>query len=175
MKDLKTFDDLFSGDCLFRIPNYQRGYAWQRPQINDFWEDLINLRKQMHYTGMITIKKLKKKDVYNAWREDQWALDAGFTPYHVVDGQQRITTVVILINSMVQYAKQKGYDSIASTPIQEIQSKYLFREFNKMKSFIFGYEVDNPSFMYLKFRILDSNEQESVDESYYTNNLCNAK
>ena len=31
------------GKTIFRIPDYQRGYAWQTTQLNDFWEDLINL------------------------------------------------------------------------------------------------------------------------------------
>ena len=29
---------------LFRIPDYQRGYAWQQSQQADFWDDLINLQ-----------------------------------------------------------------------------------------------------------------------------------
>lgn len=39
---------------IFRIPDYQRGYAWQKQQLNDFWEDLINLNSsRKHYTGLI--------------------------------------------------------------------------------------------------------------------------
>lgn len=26
---------------LFRIPDYQRGYAWQQSQLIDFWDDLV--------------------------------------------------------------------------------------------------------------------------------------
>lgn len=29
---------------IFRIPDYQRGYAWQREQLRAFWEDLVNLK-----------------------------------------------------------------------------------------------------------------------------------
>lgn len=29
---------------LFRIPDYQRGYAWQQSQLADFWDDLIHLQ-----------------------------------------------------------------------------------------------------------------------------------
>ena len=36
---LKSLEDLFDGRFL-RIPDYQRGYAWQEHQLNDFWEDL---------------------------------------------------------------------------------------------------------------------------------------
>ena len=29
---------------LFRIPDYQRGYAWLQQQLVDFWDDLVNLQ-----------------------------------------------------------------------------------------------------------------------------------
>ncbi|EAK5748771.1 DUF262 domain-containing protein [Campylobacter lari] len=33
---------MFDGKYL-RIPDYQRGYAWEYNQLKDFWEDLENL------------------------------------------------------------------------------------------------------------------------------------
>ena len=42
MEEPKSLDSLFK-EKIFRIPDYQRGYAWQREQLKDFWEDLINL------------------------------------------------------------------------------------------------------------------------------------
>ena len=32
---------------LFRIPDYQRGYAWQQSQLVDFWDDLTNLQEDI--------------------------------------------------------------------------------------------------------------------------------
>ena len=76
--NLKTLFELFN-DKVFCIPDYQRGYAWGKLQINDFWSDLNNLDKdRIHYTGMITVKN---KEEY----------------YHVIDGQQRLTTIMILL------------------------------------------------------------------------------
>ena len=40
--ELKSFSEIFN-ECIFRIPDYQRGYAWGTDQLVDFWEDLINL------------------------------------------------------------------------------------------------------------------------------------
>jgi uncharacterized protein with ParB-like and HNH nuclease domain len=40
MDEPKSLDSLFK-DKIFRIPYYQRGYAWQKSQLKDFWEDLI--------------------------------------------------------------------------------------------------------------------------------------
>lgn len=175
--DLRTFNDLFSDDCLYRIPNYQRGFAWQLTHVNDFWNDLINLRLgNNHYTGMITIQKLRKSNGYEKWEDDLWFLDQNnHFAFHIVDGQQRVTTFVLLINSIVQYAEKKNIGTIGSLSIQEIRSKYICRREKGMSSYVFGYEVDNPSFRYLKFRIFENDERESVEESYYTNNLAKAK
>ena len=85
--ELQSLDQLFQNK-LFRIPDYQRGYAWQRPQLVDFWEDLLNLQDyRYHYTGMLSLKTLKRSDIEN-WGSDLWMLDKGFKPCHIVDGQQ---------------------------------------------------------------------------------------
>ncbi|WP_038028044.1 DUF262 domain-containing protein, partial [Picosynechococcus sp. NKBG15041c] len=55
----KSLDNLFEKK-IFRIPDYQRGYAWQKSQLKDFWEDLINLPdNRSHYTGVLTLKEVK--------------------------------------------------------------------------------------------------------------------
>jgi uncharacterized protein with ParB-like and HNH nuclease domain len=42
--ELISLSTLFQ-NRLFRIPDYQRGYAWKKEQLVDFWEDLLNLTK----------------------------------------------------------------------------------------------------------------------------------
>ena len=34
---------------LFRTPDYQRGYAWKREQLADFWDDLMNLQEDRYH------------------------------------------------------------------------------------------------------------------------------
>lgn len=47
---------------LFRIPDYQRGYAWLQQQLVDFWDDLVNLQAdRYHYTGLLSLKPLKAR------------------------------------------------------------------------------------------------------------------
>ena len=61
MAELKSLDDLFKGK-IFRIPDYQRGYAWQISHLRDFWEDLINLpHGRSHYTGVLTLKDVSSE------------------------------------------------------------------------------------------------------------------
>ena len=40
--ELQNLEEIFQGN-IFRIPDYQRGYAWKAPQVQDFWEDLVSL------------------------------------------------------------------------------------------------------------------------------------
>ena len=102
--ELQSLDQLFQNK-LFRIPDYQRGYAWQQTQLVDFWEDLLNLQdNRYHYTGMLSLKTLKRTDIEN-WGTDLWMLDKGFKPCHIVDGQQRITTFIILLNEIICFVR----------------------------------------------------------------------
>lgn len=58
--ELQSLSMLFQ-NRLFRIPDYQRGYAWQQPQLVDFWDDIINLQEdRYHYTGLLSLKQLKR-------------------------------------------------------------------------------------------------------------------
>jgi hypothetical protein len=51
--DKKTLTTLFA-ESLFRIPDYQRGYAWEEKQWKDFIQDvavLVGDEVKSHYTG----------------------------------------------------------------------------------------------------------------------------
>ena len=104
MNELVSLSDLFN-QKIFRIPDYQRGYAWKNQQLEDFWDDLYNLTgDRIHYTGMLSLKQLKIEDC-TTWVEEKWILGT-YKPYHIVDGQQRLTTFIILLNSIISLAQQ---------------------------------------------------------------------
>ena len=74
MNEPKSLDSLFDKK-IFRIPDYQRGYAWQKGHLKDFWEDLINLSDdRSHYTGVLTLKEISLKEVLETDNEF-WLVD----------------------------------------------------------------------------------------------------
>lgn len=51
MKELESLKNIFK-DRIFKIPDYQRGYAWTTRELKDFWEDVVSLPSdRYHYTG----------------------------------------------------------------------------------------------------------------------------
>lgn len=162
---------------LYRIPDYQRGYAWGESQLRDFWEDLVNLRfDKGHYTGLLTFK------IHNGDLDpsEKQLVDNGYEKYDVVDGQQRLTTCIIFLNAIIAFAREispkKKDDEIALglESVKDIVAQYICKmnPSGIIKSYLFGYSVDNPSQDYLKYRILQvENSDQHVEETYYTKNL----
>ncbi|WP_221040205.1 DUF262 domain-containing protein [Gelria sp. Kuro-4] len=79
--------DLFRGKA-FVIPDYQRSFAWTRQQVEALWEDLCDntASSRRHFMGTIIMKEVKKAD-----------RAALAKTYEIVDGQQRLTCLVMLV------------------------------------------------------------------------------
>lgn len=171
--ELQTLSKLFT-ERLFRIPDYQRGYAWGKDQLEDFWSDLLNIEDgRNHYTGVLTLETVPK-DQFSNWEEDQWIIESkSYTPFYVVDGQQRLTTSIILV-SCIASTLHSPNDELNYTPKHEIEKRYLFQSKNggASRSYMFGYEKDNPSYEYLKTEIFgEKSASARHEETVYTNNL----
>jgi hypothetical protein len=168
--------DTFFNSRVFRIPDYQRGYAWGRRQLDDFWQDLNRLRNDRnHYTGQLTIEKVPETQ-WKKWEDEKWLIEGkGFKPYYVVDGQQRLTTAIILIKSLLDRLSEG--EQLAFTEKADLTKKYLVQTAGSVShAYLFGYEKDNPSYEYLKTQILgeSSNTFHGV-ETTYTANLEGAR
>ncbi|MBT2746514.1 MULTISPECIES: DUF262 domain-containing protein [unclassified Lysobacter] len=75
----------------FVVPHYQRGYAWKQEQWLALWNDLDNLYRlgaTSHFVGMLMLRTQGSRA-------------------EVVDGQQRLTTMMILANALREAAGQK--------------------------------------------------------------------
>lgn len=94
---------LISKGCsYYNIPEYQRGYKWTTANVVQLLEDLKNFRKtdkdQFYCIQNITITKSK--------HNEKWCMN-------VIDGQQRLTTLFILISYLQRNMKDKIIDESA--------------------------------------------------------------
>ena len=176
-QQLYSLSKLFT-ERLYRIPDYQRGYAWTEKQLKDFWGDLLQLeRDKNHYLGVLTLEQVPKKTV-ETWRDDYWIVDSkSYSPYHIVDGQQRLTTAIILIQSIIESVEEGT--RLNYNTLDEIRKRFIYdsKDEGISRSYMFGYERDNPSYEFLKTKIFlePSGSSETPQETVYTHNLEFAK
>ena len=78
---------------LFEIPNYQRAYSWGSRQRDDLFNDIKNILKEKNERHfMATIVCLHRK-------EEELGTDV-YDRLDIVDGQQRLTTLILLLNAI---------------------------------------------------------------------------
>jgi hypothetical protein len=175
---LKSLSELFNRR-IYRIPDYQRGYSWmvedgEDHQLKDFWDDLIRLGgERAHYTGQITLEAVSKAKWERWGEEERWLLNDGWKAFYVVDGQQRLTTSIILLKAVLD--RLKGKKPLGAESRDELLGRYLFRHQRLLTCPIFGYERDNPSHEFFRARILGiASNRGSDTETKYTANLQGA-
>ena len=89
----KTIKNLFNGRTIFNIPKYQRAYTWEEKQIEEFVNDLENQDPDKDYfLGTILFQDRGMSD--------------DFDHIDIVDGQQRITTLIIFIKLLIDYLEE---------------------------------------------------------------------
>ena len=93
----KTISELFDGRKIFNIPKYQRAYTWEKKQLKDFVEDIENQNPNKNYFFGTILLQIKGK--HN-----------GFDIIDIVDGQQRITTLIIFMKLLLAKSKEAGQD-----------------------------------------------------------------
>jgi len=97
---LMSVHELFS-NTFFEVPDYQRAYAWEKKQCLDLWEDICDgmRTKTVHFLGTIVVMKTADK------------LDSNGRPlkgFDVVDGQQRLTTLSLLMLAVYKHVKSNN-------------------------------------------------------------------
>ena len=106
-----------AGPRQFVIPIYQRTYEWKREQCSQFWDDVLrvgaNPEPKPHFFGSL---------VYMDPEEPQNIGDV--QQILVIDGQQRLTTLSLLISALIRVLQEQGVD-IGISP-QELSDRYLF-------------------------------------------------
>ena len=102
MDNTFSIQALFSAR-VFSVPDYQRGYSWDTQQITEFLEDLELLSaSKMHYTGTVILHPSKN---VNGVMDKEGNL---YSNVNIVDGQQRLTTIVLLLDALRRVLGENG-------------------------------------------------------------------
>lgn len=111
---MKTKVDTFSVCNLlemnFYIPAYQRGYRWDKQEITELLEDLNEYAEKVKdrsntVSNFYCIQPLVVKE--KNWQDSSNNTIDG---YEVIDGQQRLTTIYLILQFLQDYAKANSYD-----------------------------------------------------------------
>ncbi|WP_286745535.1 DUF262 domain-containing HNH endonuclease family protein [Roseivirga sp. UBA1976] len=94
----QTYRQLVGNGIIYSVPRFQRDYSWTAIEWDDLWQDIEGLfeegGEEEHYMGYLV---LQSKDSKN---------------YDVIDGQQRLTTLSILVLAFLGNLKKLIEDDI---------------------------------------------------------------
>jgi len=119
--------DLFNGDRIFNIPKYQRTYAWRDENLEYFLDDLINQRgEKSYFLGTLLFHQKEDRGEYEI--------------IDVVDGQQRLTTIIIFINVIINL--------LSSTHSSKITKKTFKRYIYDDENYTLELENEDSAFLH---------------------------
>ena len=113
---------MFEQNFLFEVPKYQRYYAWEPEQVNDFIKDLDGIladsEKDHFFGGIVCVSK----KVDGSTRQQK----------ELIDGQQRLTTSILLIINLIRkYEELLNVDTLS-----EDDKKIVKSRIDKLKSIL---------------------------------------
>lgn len=100
----RTISDLFSVKRKYVVPRFQRAYSWSKEQVKELWDDIItNIRingndvdHEEYFIGTLVLVGDDRDNVMQ-----------------IVDGQQRLTTITILLSVLCERFKEIKQDTFA--------------------------------------------------------------
>ncbi len=109
-----TFRKILGNGLTYVIPKFQRDYSWESEHWDDLWQDLEDLytdRENAHYMGYLVLQTTDQKE------------------HKIIDGQQRITTMSLLIIAILKHLKVLEENSIDSDKNkirrEQLQNSYI--------------------------------------------------
>ncbi len=100
----------------FVVPVYQRDYAWTKVNCQKLWDDLINLSNGLqedHFLGTLV------------------TIGSGFEEYTIIDGQQRLTTVSLLLKALHTFLENDITKSTEDTRLSEQLMDFLINKYSE--------------------------------------------
>ena len=149
-------DFIGTNKVLFRIPVYQRNYDWSESNCNRLLDDIYGIMQSgdKHFLGTI---------VFMAAKSGGFSLQE----YIIIDGQQRLTTLMLILKALSAVAKSVGDDCYHEIEEQYLHNKYCDEEFKvKLKPI----KSDNNQFLLLLEDKIDEMDEDT--HIYHNFMLC---
>jgi uncharacterized protein with ParB-like and HNH nuclease domain len=89
---LKAIAELLDGNHHFYIPSYQRGYRWDKKQVDDLLKDIADFASNAKKGNFYCLQPIVVKS--KIWKNKDGLEIIG---WEVIDGQQRLTTLLLLL------------------------------------------------------------------------------
>lgn len=124
-----TVDTLLSQGW-YKVPRFQRPYSWEKGNITEFWNDTVIENTDDYFIGSMVI------------------YEDGQTTFGIVDGQQRLTTITILLCALRDVFYELGHKGPGDGVHTKVEKKNIESEFE----FILKTET---SFPYLQSYVQD--------------------
>jgi len=109
---------ILEGTKQYIVPLFQREYTWKEPQWRVLWDDLMwlydNDEPKTHFVGSVVTMPTN-------------SVPEGIAKYALIDGQQRITTLMILLTAIRDLAQDGDTPDLA----REIETNLLVNQFKK--------------------------------------------
>lgn len=109
--------EILNGNKQFLIPVYQRYYSWDIEQCTRLWNDIVEMQKKGkvgHFVGSIV-------------NIAEQAMPTGVQKYMIIDGQQRMTTLSLLLLALRDYAIKNPDDTTIN--VRRIDNMLLKNEY----------------------------------------------
>lgn len=92
----KSVRDIIDKKINFTVPSYQRGYRWDERNVKDLLDDLLEFMQDPNSGKFYCLQPLVvKKNIYT-------------NKYNVIDGQQRLTTIFIILRYLENLLKEEN-------------------------------------------------------------------
>lgn len=104
----------------YEIPVYQRPYSWDEEQCEQLWQDILTIGRRpdlRHFTGSVV------------YVMDGCFNPAGMATSLIIDGQQRMTTVSLLLAALASFARNHHQAKWTFSQAEIIGSNYLVSPF----------------------------------------------
>ncbi len=116
------FTKIMNGTTQFVVPVFQRDYRWSESQCEQLWKDILQIAEdktaRQHFLGSV---------VYVSTGDTA----ATFTRWLLIDGQQRVTTITLLLAALRDHLLATGWAGSEDSPTAAGIEAYFLKNVNE--------------------------------------------